>query len=444
MKKISLLLLLFSFSFATTINVPADQSTIQAGIDAVSDGDTVLVSAGSYVENINFNGKNIVVQGEDRETTIIDGNQNGCVVIFDSGEDSTAIFSGFTITNGYASFGAGINLNNSNPILRDLIVMGNTVYQDNSCGGGINCYGASPLIENVIIMENSSNSNGGGFCSWTDSNPILSNVVIKYNNAESGGGVSCNNSFPVFQKVEISNNDATGRGGGLLAWGECYPALTNVTVTNNISNDRGGGLYIHANSESIVKNSILYSNSAPDGNQIFYYGLIDISYSNIQDGWEGEGNIDTDPLFVAPDSGDFHLRATSPCIDAGDPNLPLDPDSTLADMGAFYFDQSAVGFHEDLVILPNKFYLYQNHPNPFNPVTTLRYDLPEDAMVSITIYDLMGRSIKSLVNSNQSAGYRSIQWNATNNLGEPVSAGMYIYTIQAGEFRQTKKMVLLK
>jgi len=56
----------------------------------------------------------------------------------------------------------------------------------------------------------------------------------------------------------------------------------------------------------------------------------------------------------------------------------------------------------------------------------------------------MGRSIKSLVNSNQPAGYRSIQWNATNDLGEPVSAGMYIYMIQAGEFRQTKKMVLLK
>jgi len=56
----------------------------------------------------------------------------------------------------------------------------------------------------------------------------------------------------------------------------------------------------------------------------------------------------------------------------------------------------------------------------------------------------MGRSIRSLVNSKQTAGYRSIQWNATNNLGEPVSAGMYIYTIQAGEFRQVKKMVLLK
>jgi len=95
-------------------------------------------------------------------------------------------------------------------------------------------------------------------------------------------------------------------------------------------------------------------------------------------------------------------------------------------------------------LTPEVFALHQNYPNPFNPTTQIKYDLPEDALVAINIYDLMGRSIKSLVNSNQSAGYRSIQWNATNNLGEPVSAGMYIYMIQAGEFRQTKKMVLLK
>jgi len=94
--------------------------------------------------------------------------------------------------------------------------------------------------------------------------------------------------------------------------------------------------------------------------------------------------------------------------------------------------------------LPKIINLDQNYPNPFNPITTLRYDLPEDGLVSINIYDLMGRSIKSLVNSNQSAGYHSIQWNATNNLGEPVSAGMYFYMIQAGQFRQTKKMVLVK
>ena len=95
-------------------------------------------------------------------------------------------------------------------------------------------------------------------------------------------------------------------------------------------------------------------------------------------------------------------------------------------------------------VLPTVFALHQNYPNPFNPVTTLRYDLPEDAMVSITIYDVMGRKVKSLVNTTQSAGYRSIQWNATNSFGEPVSAGMYIYMIQAGQFTKTKKMVLLK
>ncbi len=79
-----------------------------------------------------------------------------------------------------------------------------------------------------------------------------------------------------------------------------------------------------------------------------------------------------------------------------------------------------------------------------NPVTTLRYELPEEAMVTITVYDMMGRKVNNLVSSQQTAGYKSIQWNATNDAGQPVSAGLYLYTIQTGEFRQTKKMVLLK
>jgi len=88
--------------------------------------------------------------------------------------------------------------------------------------------------------------------------------------------------------------------------------------------------------------------------------------------------------------------------------------------------------------------LYKAYPNPFNPVTTLRYDLPEDANVNITIYDMMGRKVKTLINRLQSSGYKSVQWNATNNQGEPVSAGVYLYKIQAGDFVDTKKMILLK
>ena len=88
--------------------------------------------------------------------------------------------------------------------------------------------------------------------------------------------------------------------------------------------------------------------------------------------------------------------------------------------------------------------LHQNYPNPFNPVTSFRYDLPENTLVNITIYDMMGRVVSNLVSSQQNAGYKSIQWNATNNAGQSVSAGVYLYTIDAGKFRQTKKMVLLK
>jgi hypothetical protein len=95
-------------------------------------------------------------------------------------------------------------------------------------------------------------------------------------------------------------------------------------------------------------------------------------------------------------------------------------------------------------VVPVTFALHQNFPNPFNPITTLRYDLPSDALVTLSIYDMLGREITQLVNTTQKAGFKSVQWDAKDNMGRPVSAGVYIYQIQAGEFIQTKKMVLLK
>ena len=95
-------------------------------------------------------------------------------------------------------------------------------------------------------------------------------------------------------------------------------------------------------------------------------------------------------------------------------------------------------------VIPITFALYQNYPNPFNPITTLKYDLPEDKFVTLTVYDMLGREITRLVNTTQEAGYRSVQWDATDSFGKSVSAGVYLYQIRAGEFIQTKKMVLLK
>ena len=95
-------------------------------------------------------------------------------------------------------------------------------------------------------------------------------------------------------------------------------------------------------------------------------------------------------------------------------------------------------------VFPKKMVLYPAFPIPFNPVTILRYNLPKDGLVNITIHDMMGRIVRTLENSKQAAGLKSIQWNATNDVGHPVSAGPYLYTIQSGYFRQTKKIVLLK
>ena len=99
---------------------------------------------------------------------------------------------------------------------------------------------------------------------------------------------------------------------------------------------------------------------------------------------------------------------------------------------------------DERIGVPDEFALKQNYPNPFNPVTRILYDIPEASNVTITIYNLLGNQVKTLVSGYQEPGYKSILWNATNERGAPVSAGMYLYSIKAGDFHQTKKMLLLK
>ena len=186
MKKIIFLLALFtlllSFSqlFSDTIIVDTtgagDYTTIQEGINASVNGDTVLVYPGTYIENINYNGKNITIGSKYLTTgdnsyiysTIIDGNQNGSVVTFESGEDSTAVLCGFTIQNGNGTY-----------------------YSHNYHGGGILCKNANPTINNCIIKNNS---------------------------AEQGGGISCVSSNIYLTSITIKNNYAEYNGGGILFW----------------------------------------------------------------------------------------------------------------------------------------------------------------------------------------------------------------------------------
>jgi len=147
------------------------------------------------------------------------------------------------------------------------------------------------------------------------------------------------------------------------------------------------------------------------------------------------------------------------------PNVPYQINASEGEVIEFYYTYSFNGLERNTAdnphsyeigscyngelssserLMPICYAMYQNYPNPFNPVTNLHYDLIEDIFVKITVYDMLGNVVNNLVNENQTSGFKSAQWNSTNNEGQPVSAGVYLYTIEAGDYSQTKKMVLLK
>ena len=175
------------------IYVPGDYSTIQEGIDASSDRDTVKVSIGTYVENINFNGKNIIVIGEDKINTVIDGNESGSVVTMNSGESTQAVLEEFTITNGLAyPKGGGVYISNASAQLNNLIIKDNISDPSGQggSGGGIMVEYSNSTIIKYVCIQNNLGIQGGGIFIDHNSNVELINCTITDNSAESGGAIT--------------------------------------------------------------------------------------------------------------------------------------------------------------------------------------------------------------------------------------------------------------
>ena len=288
---------------ATIIHVPGQYVTIQAGVDAASYGDTVLVAPGVYMENVLVDSVSIYLASNyllshdtlDIANTIIDGDSSGTVVRLENSEDSTAIICGFTIRRGFSSDGGGISCISSSPKICHNIIIYNTGPRYNY-GAGIYIAGSHPIIEDNIIANNSAN-HGGGIDIGNQSNPLIFRNIIYRNSA--GGGVEC-----------LSSN---------------LQLISNVIVMNSF------GVQLNASGGTLVNNIIVRNLS-----QVSIYGPSpSITYCNIQGGWEGEGNIDLDPLFISEPEGNFNLCSQSPCINAGDPNI-LDPNGTRSDIGLFY------------------------------------------------------------------------------------------------------------
>ena len=276
----------------------------------------------------------------------------------------------------------------------------------------------------------------------------------------------------VYNSLFANNIAGGGTSGGAGVSIYADVSFMNCTFVNNISSS-GGGIQLRRGSSVKLMNSILWGN-LPD--QISLNAINDTSacllYSNYNDiqygrdsihvidtisvvNW-GVGNLDSDPLLVDTLNNNFHLQDLSPCLAAGIDSIEVagfwyycpstdiegnprpNPSGTMPDMGA-YESQFPLIFDEQNSYLPTEYILFQNHPNPFNPNTTIKWQMPETGFVTLKIYDALGREVITLVNEELVAGKHEIVFNASR-----LSSGVYFYQLQVGEFIQSKKMLLLK
>lgn len=330
--------------------VPSEYETIQAAIDSSSDRDTVLVAPGTYTENINYNGKNIVIgsyymsYGTDYfiEQSVIDGDSSGTVVTFENGEDSTAVLIGFTIQNGFATEGGGLKISH-----------------------------AKPTISNVVIKNNVASEIGAGL--YLDSSTVnIENVTVKDNQIENEGQVGA-------------------MGAGIFSF-------------NSI---------IHFDSENRCN---IYNNTINDSSSLGH------------------------DIALAIDDDEIEIATMDVILDTFTILNPTDFYATPID--SFTFDilneMETVALKNELI--PTKFALYSPYPNPFNPITTIQFDLGESHFnASLRIFDIHGRLVETLANGTLNTGQHETQWNASGQ-----ASGIYFVELVSGEHRQVQKLILLK
>lgn len=252
-------LISFSAAQAATLRVPEDYSTIQSGIDAAVNGDTVLVNDGTYVENINFKGKAITVRSVNGPSaTIIDGNNGRRVVMFNSNEIQSSVIDGFTITNGET----GITCYSTSPTITNCIIKGNYLTSPSTDGGGIYSYGGSGiLLTNSTIIDNSATSRGGGLYIGSSS-PTLRNCIISGNNAGSEGGGLYFEASITMESCTITGNYAQSHGGGVYVDSGARPSLiSNCIITGNSTDQSGGGI-VSFNSKLTISGCSIIQNIA--------------------------------------------------------------------------------------------------------------------------------------------------------------------------------------
>ncbi len=368
MKRFAALAVLLAFNAAScavaaTINIPADQPTIQAGIKAAVKGDVVLVAPGTYVENIDFLGKAITVKSSAGPAkTIIDGNAAAPVATFRTNETVHSILSGFTLQNGVGSVGGGVSILNASPMITKNVVRNS----NGGHGGGIGVNFGSPVISYNTITTNSA-SFGGGVAIVGGSTAQIAHNTINKNTGGDGGGLELFAAGAVVvENNKIVSNIASGQGGGIWIVNEADEIIAQTLVAKNLASSgsqvyssipqsiKGFALINNTivssptggadaavvadgfNTNAVIENNVISAsddNSAILCNPVYVDGPpivmfndgfnATLAYGGSCAGFDGtNGNISSDPLVVSVAKSNYQLAVGSPAINAGSNSAP--------------------------------------------------------------------------------------------------------------------------
>lgn len=403
-------------------------------------------------------------------------------------KNSNLIIENCKISSNSTFFGGGVFTEKSDIIFKNNSLHKNEAYM----GGGL--FSLDILEKGITISSSQISANRAIYVSGTSSGYAGGILVINYskkqieivdnifnNNISSiaAAGVYCSGLVKIERNLFIKNSvlknfgfwngnnpPIYGKGGGVYGY-HLGLAIANNTFDNN-SAKNGSAIYVKRQIEDIpYPLAILVNNTITNCNgQWGIYSEIDSIIIHSNNVWNNEGgniscmtsfeNMSKDPQYMNPENYNYKLKPTSPCIDAGAASVVIDDDTLFAldeseyfgeapDMGAFeshyfrfahnYLNQTA----DELFSVIKEFKLETNFPNPFNPKTTINYQLPIANYVELAVYNLLGQKITTLVNKEQEAGYYSVTFDASD-----FASGVYVYKIKAGRFTAVRKMILMK
>jgi len=342
-------------AYPAILHVPGEHATIQAAVDAASDGDTVLIADGTYsgVGNRGIQwdatAKHLVIRSENgRDHCIIDCQGEDRAFLLNQGQDRRDVIQGLTIIRGKV-FGPGgaICIRSASPRILNCVMENNSSFciniDSNYGGGAMAVYdSAAPLIQGNIIRNNSSCVDGGGIKYDLFSFGELVNNIIEGNTSMTmgGGGISINQfSAPLVINnliiYNISDSDFNGGEGGGISSSHSGPLIINNTIAFNRTGNffhpgRGGGIAISKwLPQPVIRNCIIWSNESGSGSnniQFEWDQWMDISYCNVEEDLDHifdllpHTNMDSPPKFADPDHGDFQLLPGSPSVNKGTPD----------------------------------------------------------------------------------------------------------------------------